>query len=231
MNPPEGDGQSANPSEGGIICEGVLKELGGQFILKDKVKDSKLNFVINGITFDVLSPAEIVKYAAVRVVQPRLYSGGIANKPMPFGPMDLHMGANRADRNRESGRCQTCHGSWDDCVGHWGYVQLPYPVFHAGFFKHLLLILYCVCKSCGMLLLDEDQKATFLRRMRKHAGDSIVKMRVFKALVEASKKIEICRFCESPQGSLRKINQGTPDKFLKVQHEVKIKAGKDQGRG
>ena len=33
-----------------------------------------------------------------------------------------------------------------DCVGHFGYIKLALPVFHIGFFKHVLSILQVICK-------------------------------------------------------------------------------------
>src|SRR5699024_23164 len=123
--------------------------------------DQHLCWEIGGLTFDINSAADIVKYSCVRVTHPTMYTSAAESlKPTPHGPMDLHLGANRADpRDPNVGRCQTCGGSWDECVGHWGYVQLPFPVFHPGFFKHVLMILYCVCKNCGALLLSNEEKA------------------------------------------------------------------------
>lgn len=33
-----------------------------------------------------------------------------------------------------------------DCVGHFGYIKLVLPVFHIGFFKHVIGILQIICK-------------------------------------------------------------------------------------
>eukprot|EP01054_Gregarina_sp_Poly1_P006220 Gregarina_sp_Poly_1__6219@NODE_329_length_9477_cov_82_111477_g279_i0_p1_GENE_NODE_329_length_9477_cov_82_111477_g279_i0NODE_329_length_9477_cov_82_111477_g279_i0_p1_ORF_typecomplete_len1682_score254_39RNA_pol_Rpb1_5/PF04998_17/2_6e123RNA_pol_Rpb1_2/PF00623_20/2_2e69RNA_pol_Rpb1_1/PF04997_12/5_9e68RNA_pol_Rpb1_3/PF04983_18/7_5e03RNA_pol_Rpb1_3/PF04983_18/3_2e29RNA_pol_Rpb1_4/PF05000_17/1e24Ribosomal_S14/PF00253_21/9_5e03Ribosomal_S14/PF00253_21/0_48_NODE_329_length_9477_cov_82_111477_g279_i036018 len=192
-----------------------------QFVLKERVDEKVINNKITGLTFDALSSAEIVKYSNVRVTHPSMYMVGQATRPAPFGVLDLHLGANRADRNKEVGRCQTCGGGWDECVGHWGYVKLPVPVFHAGYFKHLISILYCVCKACGKLLLSEEEAGRFLRRMRRNKNDAIVRKRIFKSLVNTAKKINRCAECDQPQGMIRKINQGTPDKFMKIQHEIK----------
>ncbi|EZG50618.1 DNA-directed RNA polymerase [Gregarina niphandrodes] len=200
-------------------------DLAEQFVLKDVVRETKVGWKIDELTFDILSANDIVKYSAVRVTHPGFYQQSTTGtmKPLPFGPMDLHMGANRADRDKNVGRCQTCNGGWDECVGHWGYVKLPFPIFHPGFFKHALLILYCVCKNCSKLLVIGEEKEMFRRRMRRNASDNINKMRVFKALVEASKKVDRCCYCDGNQGMLRRINQGTADKFMKLQHEIKVK--------
>lgn len=195
----------------------------GEFVLKEKVEETNLNWEIAGLTFDVLSSAEIVKYSNVRITHPGMYSTGSQSKPLPHGPLDLHLGANRADRNVDVGRCATCHGTWEECVGHWGYIKLPQPVYHAGYFKWVLAIMYCVCKSCSALLLSETDATKYLKRMRRLSGDPIRKKAVFKSLVGESKKIATCSRCGAAQGMLRRINQGTPDKFMKIVHEIKQK--------
>lgn len=42
--------------------------------------------------------------------------------------------------------CDTCGLSQIDCVGHFGYVKLVLPVFHAGYFRHIINILQDICK-------------------------------------------------------------------------------------
>jgi len=33
-----------------------------------------------------------------------------------------------------------------ECVGHFGYLDLELPVFHIGFFKLTIQVLQCICK-------------------------------------------------------------------------------------
>ena len=42
--------------------------------------------------------------------------------------------------------CPTC-GKIDQCAGHYGIVKFALPVFHAGYFKHVLAALQCVCRN------------------------------------------------------------------------------------
>lgn len=183
------------------------------FLLKEKVDETTWNWEITGLTFDALSSAEIVKYSNVRITHEQMYAAG-GTKPVPHGPMDLHLGANRAARD-DSGRCQTCGGNWDECVGHWGYVKLPVPVFHPGYFKWLINILYCFCKNCSTLLVPDEMRRKTLRKMIRFKNDTVAKKPAFKELVDASKKITRCSVCGHLQGMLRRVNQGTPDKFMK----------------
>ena len=63
----------------------------------------------------------------------------------------------------------------DQCAGHFGVVKLALPVFHAGYFKHVLALLQCVCKSCSRALLHPDERAKMLRAMRSPQADVLKK--------------------------------------------------------
>lgn len=41
-----------------------------------------------------------------------------------------------------------------ECPGHFGYIDLARPVFHAGFMIKVKKILECICFSCGKLKVD-----------------------------------------------------------------------------
>ena len=54
-----------------------------------------------------------------------------------------------------------------DCVGHYGYIRLVLPVFHVGFFKHVLGILQCICKvSASRQRADGRRSCCPTRRAR-----------------------------------------------------------------
>jgi DNA-directed RNA polymerase III subunit RPC1 len=44
------------------------------------------------------------------------------------------------------GECSTCHGSFSECPGHFGYLKLALPVFNIGFFSNILDVVKCICK-------------------------------------------------------------------------------------
>lgn len=45
------------------------------------------------------------------------------------------------------GECTTCHGSYTECPGHFGYIKLALPVFNVGFFNSIVNVLKCICKA------------------------------------------------------------------------------------
>lgn len=42
--------------------------------------------------------------------------------------------------------CATCHGSYKECPGHYGYLKLALPVYNVGYINSIVDILKCICK-------------------------------------------------------------------------------------
>ena len=93
-----------------------------------------------------------------------------------------------------------------DCAGHFGYIQLELPVFHAGFFKHTLTILQCVCKRCARVLLPTEERQSFLKKLRSKSVDALIRGALFKRIVELCKRVSRCPYCEYANGTRNVID-------------------------
>ena len=102
-----------------------------------------------------------------------------------------------------------------DCAGHFGYVQLEMPVFHAGYFKHTLAILQCICKRCGKVLLPVKDRKSLLNKITNPRNEALIKAAIFKKIVETCKKITRCPHCKFANGVVKKLTSG----FFKIAHE------------
>ena len=137
-------------------------------------------------------------------------------QPAPGGCLDPRLGvSNKVDR------CKTCHQKLAECAGHFGYIQLKLPVFHAGFFKHTLTLLQCVCKSCSRILLNINERERFLRRLQADDIDALGKTQLFKRIVELCKRNHKCYYCDHLNGVVKKLGGG----LFKIVHDV----GKGKG--
>jgi hypothetical protein len=87
-----------------------------------------------------------------------------------------------------------------DCSGHFGYVQLELPVFHAGYFKHTLQILQCICKRCSRVLLAPDDRKSYLAKISSKRADAFTKALLSKKITEVCKKISRCVHCGYANG-------------------------------
>ncbi len=121
---------------------------------------------VASLNFSLLSPEQVKKLSAAKIVTPELYD--IDGFPVDGGLMDLRLGA------IDPGvRCRTCGKRVKECPGHSGSIELARPVFHI---KYIQLIEHCLrsyCPSCGKLTLSEEKQSKLpLTERAKKARDA-----------------------------------------------------------
>lgn len=81
-------------------------------------------------------------------------------EPQKDGLIDQRMGVTSNELD-----CTTCGLGTNYCVGHFGHLSLSEPVYHIGFFEHIISILKCVCIKCSKLLVykNEDEIMEILK--------------------------------------------------------------------
>ncbi|KAK2960400.1 putative DNA-directed RNA polymerase III subunit rpc1 [Blattamonas nauphoetae] len=147
-----------------------------------------------------MTPNQIVKNSVVPVETSALYNQN-SLVPIPYGPLDRRMGL-----NTKEGICDTCGERSADCPGHFGYLKLVLPVFHIGFFRSILTTLQTICKSCGRVMIeDSDNKTRVLMSLKQQNMNSLRKGAIVKRNIELAKKCRICPFCDTENGSVKKI--------------------------
>ena len=174
-----------------------------------------VNRRIGAIKFSCLSPEEIRKMSAVKVITPDTYDD--ENRPYERGLMDLHMGV------IEPGlRCKTCGCNSNDCPGHFGHIELARPVIHVGFIKEIKMLLECTCSSCGKLLLTDDQIELIRNKvgvMENSGSDPDDLKELFKRIHKESLTKKACPHCGEEQV---KIKLDKPTTFRAVDDNHKL---------
>eukprot|EP00371_Babesia_bovis_P003222 XP_001611869.1 RNA polymerase Rpb1, domain containing protein [Babesia bovis T2Bo] len=186
---------------------------------KELVKSSVTRCTIEGVQFDVMGSEVISRISELQIMKRELYDNS-NNEPLPLGVLDLKLGSNRG-----GSLCHTCGKDLKQCVGHWGHIQLQMPVFHIGFFKYTIQILYCICKRCAFLLLPENTVKRFLEAHRRRMDDPLLRPLLFKQIMQECRKITKCPRCEARQGVIRRIVKPVMDQFMKLRHVIKYKEG------
>ncbi|KAK4586852.1 hypothetical protein RGQ29_023856 [Quercus rubra] len=148
---------------------------------------------IQSMNFSTLSESEISRIAEVQVYKGQYYDA--ARIPIEGGLLDPRMGPNK------EGTCATCHGKFDSCPGHFGYIKLALPVYNVAYRDNIMNILKCICKSCARILLVEDIRKEFLKKMRNPRLEALKKAELLKEIVKkcnsltGSKKAFKCSRC------------------------------------
>ncbi|XAR60511.1 DNA-directed RNA polymerase [Bertholletia excelsa] len=157
---------------------------------------------IKSIRFSMFSEAEIYKAAEVQVYRGVYYDS--TKKPIQNGLLDPRMGP-----PNKNGVCATCHGSFTDCPGHYGYLTLALPVYNVGYLSTIVDILKCICKSCSRILLLEKERVEYLKKMRNPRIEPLKRSEILKKIVKkcngmASSKPAECSRCGYNNGMVKK---------------------------
>ncbi|VDM52864.1 unnamed protein product [Angiostrongylus costaricensis] len=113
--------------------------------------------------------------AHIRVTNNQLYEDVPGQWiPAQCGPLDRRLGT-----LSKTGLCKTCECNLNDCSGHFGYIDLEFPVFHVGFFKLTIQVLH--------------PHLDYLRRKDLH-----------KTIIACCKKKTLCPTCGHRNGMVKK---------------------------
>jgi DNA-directed RNA polymerase III subunit RPC1 len=89
------------------------------------------------------------------------------------------------------------------------------PVFHAGYFRHTLTILQCICKQCSRVLLGPEDRLSFLKKVKSPNLDALIRGALFKRIIELCKRNSMCPYCGYANGVVKKLSGG----LFKIVHE------------
>ncbi|KAF8516682.1 hypothetical protein JB92DRAFT_2909925 [Gautieria morchelliformis] len=163
--------------------------------------------VIKKLQFSLLSQQDVVKISEFQVTHRDLYTPG-DRLPVKDGVLDRRLGT-----TDKSAFCETCGHNTQDCVGHYAYIKLILPVFHIGYFRHIVSILQQICKTCARVMLPESERRTFLKRFRRPNLENLARQHLCKAVNTAARKVVFCPYCGATNGTVKK--QGT----LRIVHD------------
>lgn len=171
-----------------------------------------VNKRIHGIKFAHLSPDEIRRMSAVKIITADTYDDD--GFPIEMGLMDMHMGV------IEPGlRCKTCGQKVDDCPGHFGHIELAMPVIHVGFVKDIKRLLQSTCRECGKVLLTSSQieEEENLRKMLEELGGDLTE---FEKLMKNTAKTAMRTVCPHCNAEQLKISLDKPSTFREEGHKL-----------
>jgi DNA-directed RNA polymerase II subunit RPB1 len=101
------------------------------------------------VEFEIMSTEEVRRTSVAEITEATLYSKGA---PHMNGMLDVRMGT--IDRRHS---CATCGQDIRTCPGHFGHIELPFPMYHIGFLENTLKTLRSVCFFCSRLLLPIEE--------------------------------------------------------------------------
>lgn len=150
---------------------------------------------VGAIRFAYMSPDEIRKLSATKIITPDTYDDD--GFPIEMGLMDTHLGV------IEPGlRCKSCGGRVDQCSGHFGHIELAMPVVHVGYVKEIKKLLRSTCSECGRILVTDQDREEYIKDMKDLkdlGGDNIDVRKLTKEISVDARKSKICPHCNAQQ--------------------------------
>lgn len=147
--------------------------------------------------FSISSPEEIQQESQLRIVSKNLYQA--QRQPVPYGVLDKRMGVSSKDST-----CDTCGQGLNECIGHFGYLDLALPVFHIGHFRSTINILQMICKSCSHVMLKEADKKMYEKKLLNPNFSYLAKKALHGQILNKAKKSTKCPNCDATNGGVKK---------------------------
>ena len=172
---------------------------------------------IESIEFRMMSTQDIAQISELEVIESKLYEED-SYVPKAYGLLDPRLGV-----STKSDICQTWKSNYVDCPGHYGYIKLELPVYHIGFFKHIITILQWIWKGCSRFLLSDKERKIILDKKIK-ITDPMQRDEIRRKMIDDCKKVINCEFCGYFNGTVKK----EPGIACKITHDLyNIKKRKD----
>lgn len=107
-------------------------------------KQKPVTLEVDSLKFNVFSAEEIRKFSVCKITNSVSFDS-IGN-PTTGGLYDVAMGP--SSRNEV---CSTCFNDQNDCIGHFGHIELVMPCYNPFFIKTVSTILRSSCLKCYRL--------------------------------------------------------------------------------
>uniref|UniRef100_A0A146LPV0 DNA-directed RNA polymerase subunit n=1 Tax=Lygus hesperus TaxID=30085 RepID=A0A146LPV0_LYGHE len=179
-------------------------------MVKELYRETAVARKISHVSFGLDGPHAMQQQAHLHVVAKNLYAQDSNRVPVQYGVLDRRMGTNQKDAE-----CASCGKGLNDCIGHYGYIDLQLPVFHVGYFRCVINILQTICKNplCARVLLPHKERQIFIPKVRNPNLSYLVRKALRKQIQVRCKKVTICPHCGSINGVIKKNG------LLKITHE------------
>ncbi|MCS7126204.1 MAG: DNA-directed RNA polymerase subunit A' [Aigarchaeota archaeon] len=164
---------------------------------------------VSAIKFGILSPDMIREMSVAEIQNPDTYDED--GLPVPGGVMDPRLGTLEPGQ-----RCKTCGNTYLNCPGHFGHIELPVPVIHVGFAKHILNLLKATCRSCGRLLLSDEDIISFKAKIEEMKKAGKISRELYYRILQKAMSTTTCPHCDEHQ---LKIELEKPTTFIEITNE------------
>ncbi|KAI2811349.1 DNA-directed RNA polymerase I subunit RPA1 [Blomia tropicalis] len=114
---------------------------------------------ITGVSFRLFSENESKRLSVLSITNPTTFD--------PLGhPIDTGLSDTALGPLKRNDFCKTCGLTDSNCLGHFGHVSLPLPVFNPFLMKQLFQILKMFCFNCHYFLFSRNHVEVYIAQLR-----------------------------------------------------------------
>ncbi|KRY41933.1 DNA-directed RNA polymerase III subunit RPC1 [Trichinella spiralis] len=176
---------------------------------------------VSELKFSMQNDVRMRECGVMEVKERKLNRGNLYGPYLEYSPLDSRLGL-----SVPKGTCSTCNLPVSECPGHFGYINLELPVFHYGFFKHIIRVLQSICKSCSHILLSDEKKRMFFKKIRLPSLTYLHKVKLHRQITNTCKLCPVCFNCGYKNGIVKSV----PRSFMKIMHDRSKIFGHDRLR-
>ncbi|KAH7643263.1 dna-directed rna polymerase i subunit rpa1-like protein [Dermatophagoides farinae] len=114
---------------------------------------------IAAVTFKLFGENEAKKLSVLPITNVHVFD--------PLGhPLDNSLADTSLGPLKRNDFCKTCGLTDSECLGHFGHIQLPLPVFNPFLLKHVFQVLKMFCFNCHRLLFTPFNVEIYIAQLR-----------------------------------------------------------------
>lgn len=160
---------------------------------------------IEKLYFRFYSETEALRLSVRRLTSPHAFDE--LGRPVARGLYDAALGPT----HYSDGPCATCGLNYNNCPGHFGHIELPFPVQNPLLLKVIWRILRASCWHCNSLKLPDSDVNLYLARLYFEDADNPEAARAVEAYRTLRRRVEL------PTGT-----SSNPDKPKKSQVKYQL---------
>lgn len=114
---------------------------------------------VKSLSFRFFTPPEALRLSVRRLTSPHAFD--VLGRPIPRGLYDPVLGPT----SYEEGPCHTCSLSYGSCPGHFGHIELPFPLPNPLLVDIIYKLIRASCWNCTSFLIPDAELALYLARL------------------------------------------------------------------
>lgn len=142
--------------------------------------------MIKGGVTHIIKPVKFIRFSPLVGEQIQNYGTRITRPYSHNTPSTEDTPAD--ERLGDKNKCKSCSMDYDDCPGHFGYINLATPIYNPNYISYVVSVLKCFCVGCAQLFVPD-----YGETLKNDGASRLIAYR------DRSDKVRQCNACGEPK--------------------------------